>query len=378
MIPLSIPNISSKEWEYVKECLDTGWISSVGGFVNQFEEKLVDYNNVKHCVAVSSGTAGLHVSLRLLGVVPNDYVLLPNITFVATANAVKYLGAEPIFFDIDSKNWQIDIDLLEEFLETQTTLLDDGNLINNKDGRSIKAVVPVHLQGNIMDMERFMKLVSKFRLKVVEDAAEALGSKFNNKSAGTFGEFGVLSFNGNKIISTGGGGAILTNNDELAARAKHLTTTAKTDSLAYHHDEVGYNYRLVNVLAAIGVAQMEVLDGYVIKKRQIADFYYESLGGVGDIRFQSIDDRVLCNQWLFTIQTEQKDELLDYLLSKDIQSRPFWMPMTALPMFNDLQYFTKNDQSSLVHRTCLSIPCSTGITESELDIVSSTIKKFFD
>jgi perosamine synthetase len=377
MIPLSIPNISSKEWEYVKECLDTGWISSVGGFVNQFEEKLANYNNVKHCVAVSTGTAGLHVSLRLLGVVPNDYVLLPNITFVATANAVKYLGAEPIFFDIDSNNWQIDLDLLEEFLETQTTLLDDGNLINNKDGRTIKAVVPVHLQGNIMDMERFMELVSRFRLKVVEDAAEALGSKFNNKSAGTFGEFGVLSFNGNKIISTGGGGAILTNNDELAGKAKHLTTTAKTDSLEYHHDEVGYNYRLVNVLAAIGVAQMEVLDAYVIRKRQIADFYYESLDGVGDIRFQSIDDRVSCNQWLFTIQTQKKDELLNYLLSNDIQSRPFWMPMNTLPMYDSLKYVTTNDESKSVHKSCLSIPCSTGITNSQLEIVSSSIKQFF-
>ena len=285
MIPLSVPNIAGNEWKYVKDCLDTGWISSVGSYVTKFEQMVAEFAGAKYGVAAVNGTAALHIALMLSGVKQGDYVILPNLTFVASANSIKYLGAEPLLIDADPNLWQMDLDLLEEFLENETDEK-DGRLIYIKDGRYIGAIMPVHILGNMCDMDRFLSIVRKYPLPIVEDSTEALGTTYKGKSAGTFSPLACFSFNGNKIISTGGGGVIVTDDEALAKHAKHITTTAKASSDEYYHDEVGYNYRLVNVLAAIGVGQMELLPSFIKRKRECTAFYKKELAGVGDIRFQ--------------------------------------------------------------------------------------------
>ena len=377
VILLSVPNISGNELKYVKECLDTGWISSAGGYVDKFEKMVADYAGSKYGIATMNGTSALHIALILAGVKPKDYVIVSNITFVASANSIKYTGADPILIDVDPKTWQMDLDLLDKFLDKKTSINSEGERILISDKRRIKTIMPVHIQGNIFNVDRFKIICKKYNMSFVEDAAEALGSKFNGQSAGTFDKLGVFSFNGNKIISTGGGGVILTNDKFLAKKAKHLTTTAKVDPMLYYHDEVGYNYRLVNVLAAIGVAQMEQLPSFIKKKQFIGNYYREHLNSIGDIEFQQVYDEVEQNDWLFTIKTKYQKKLLKYLNSNKVMSRPFWMPMNQLPMYKNCHYVTKIDNCKNIHDTCLSIPCSTGINEKDLEKVIYTIKKFY-
>jgi perosamine synthetase len=373
LIPLSVPNIAGNEWKYVKDCLDTGWISSVGSYVTQFEQMVADFAGAKYGVAAVNGTAALHIALLLSGVKQDDYVILPNLTFVASANSIKYLGADPLLIDADPDLWQMDLDLLEEFLENETDEK-NGELIYIQDGRRIGAIMPVHILGNMCDMDRFLSIVKKYPLPVVEDATEALGTTYKGKSAGTFSPMACFSFNGNKIISTGGGGVIVTDDEQLAKHAKHLTTTAKARNDEYYHDEVGYNYRLVNVLAAIGVGQMELLPSFVKRKKECVAFYKKELTGVADIRFQQELEDVETNGWLFTIQTDKQKELLDHLNANKILSRRFWMPMNKLPMYKDCVYIQKKDNADYIYNTCLSIPCSTNITDEELGIVVKEIK----
>jgi len=373
MIPLSVPNIAGNEWKYVKDCLDTGWISSVGAYVTKFEQMVADFAGAKYGVAAVNGTAALHIALLLSGVKRDDYVILPNLTFVASANSIKYLGAEPLLIDADPLLWQMDLDLLEEFLENETDVK-EGSLIYIKDGRRIGAIMPVHILGNMCDMDRFLSIVSKYPLPVVEDSTEALGTTYKGKSAGTFSPLACFSFNGNKIISTGGGGVIVTDDEALAKHAKHITTTAKASSEEYYHDEVGYNYRLVNVLAAIGVGQMELLPSFITRKRECTAYYKKELAGVGDIRFQQELPEVQTNAWLVTIQTDRQQELLDHLNANQILSRRFWMPMNKLPMYRECVYIRHNDHADTIYRTCLSIPSSTNITDEELATVVKEIK----
>ncbi len=373
MIPLSVPNIAGNEWKYVKDCLDTGWISSVGSYVTQFEQMVAEFAGAKYGVAAVNGTAALHIALLLSGVKQNDYVILPNLTFVASANSIKYLGADPLLIDADPDLWQMDLDLLEDFLENETDEK-DGYLFYIKDGRRISAIMPVHILGNMCDMDRFLSIVKKYPLPVVEDATEALGTTYKGKSAGTFSPMACFSFNGNKIISTGGGGVIVTDDEQLAKHAKHLTTTAKARSDEYYHDEVGYNYRLVNVLAAIGVGQMELLPSFIKRKKECVAFYKKVLTGVADIRYQQELPDVVTNGWLFTVQTDKQQQLLDHLNANKILSRRFWMPMNKLPMYKDCVYIREKDNANYIYNTCLSIPCSTNITDEELGIVVKEIK----
>lgn len=373
MIPLSVPNIAGNEWKYVKDCLDTGWISSVGSYVTQFEQMVADFSGRKYGIAAVNGTAALHIALLLSGVKQHDYVILPNLTFVASANSIKYLGADPLLIDADPRLWQMDLDLLEKFLEEETDEK-DGNLIYIKDGRRIGAIMPVHILGNICDMDRFLSIVSNYPLPIVEDSTEALGSSYKGKSAGSFSPLACFSFNGNKIISTGGGGVIVTDDEVLAKHAKHITTTAKSKSDEYYHDEVGYNYRLVNVLAAIGVAQMELLPGFIKRKRECTAFYKKELEGLGDIRFQQELPGVQTNAWLVTIQTEQQQRILDHLNANQVLSRRFWVPMNQLPMYKDCVYIQEKDNAGYIYRTCLSIPSSTNITDEQLETVVREIK----
>ena len=378
MIPLSLPNLAGKEWEYVKQCLDTGWISTAGSFVDRFEVEFAKYLEVDGAVSVVNGTAALHTALQLLGVETDDLVIMPNVTFVASANAISYLGASPLLIDIDINSWQMDLDLLESFLSTDCKLDSSKTLVHIETSRKISALMIVHVQGNICDMDRLLAICNNYNLPVLEDAAEALGAKYKGQYAGTLGDIGCFSFNGNKIMSTGGGGMIVSDNSEHLKRAKHLTTTAKRDALTYFHDEVGYNYRLVNVLAALGVAQLEQLDGFIASKLDTASYYRDNLQGVGDIGFQLVHDVVVSNEWLFTITTGSMQELLVYLNANGVMSRPFWIPMNQLPMYKNNLYVNHSDVSARVHGSALSIPCSTNILKSDLEQVVATIKMFFD
>lgn len=375
-IPLSVPFINGNEWNYVKECLDTGWISSAGKYVDLFERKIEEYTGAKHAVAVMNGTAAIHLSLILSEVTNHDCVILPSLTFVATANAISYTGAEPIFIDSKLDDWQMDLILLRKYLK-ENCYSENGETFRKKDKKRVAAIVPVHIQGNIGEIEKLVNIAKEFNLKVVEDSAEALGSKRGGTSAGRFGTLGCFSFNGNKIISSGGGGMIVTDDSELAKRAKHLSTTAKVDPLNYYHDEVGYNYRMVNVLAAVGVAQLEKLEEYVELKQAIGSRYRKGLAGIGDISFQSIDKEVDYNNWLFTISTVKQKELLTYLNHHKIMSRPFWMPMHLLPMYSNKEYFSIDKNAETIYNNSLAIPCSPNLTEAEQKRVIRKIQQFY-
>lgn len=381
MIPLSVPNIEGNEWQYVKDCIDRGWISSAGAYVNKFEEAIKNYTGAKYAIACMNGTAGLQVSLNLAGVSSDDIVIAPNLTFVATLNAISYTGAEIALIDICEDSWQMDIDLLKNWLENNTTTKFIGKKPITTEiisGKKIGAIIPVYVLGGFVDIEKLVEISSTFGIPIIEDSTEALGSFKKRKHAGTFGLTGVLSFNGNKIISTGGGGMILTNDKEIAGRAKHITTTAKTDPLDYFHDEVGYNYRLVNVLAAIGVAQMENFKSILKRKKEIDELYRNKLYGVGDIKFQVNDTESDPNCWLFTFRTKKMRVLLDHLNKHKIQSRPFWTPMNNLPMYKDLKYITKSDISNKIFKECISIPSSSNLTVDDQFKVISEIKKIFE
>jgi perosamine synthetase len=377
MIPLSLPNLAGKEWEYVKQCLDTGWISTAGSFVDRFEGEFAQYLGVESSVSVVNGTAALHIALQLLGVEHNDLVIMPNVTFVASANAISYVGASPLLIDIDQNSWQMDLDLLESFLSTDCKLDNSNILVHRETSRKISALMIVHVQGNICDMERLLAICNDYKLPVLEDAAEALGAKYKGQYAGTLGDIGCFSFNGNKIMSTGGGGMIVSHNPEHLKRAKHLTTTAKRDALTYFHNEVGYNYRLVNILAALGVAQLEQLGGFIASKINTSSYYRANLKDVGDIGFQLVHDGVESNEWLFTITTCSMQGLLEYLNSNGVMSRPFWVPMNQLPMYSDCIYINDNDVSRDIHNRSIAIPCSTSISQYEMAEVVTKIKYYF-
>ncbi len=377
MTLLSAPNIAGNEWKYVKDCLDTGWVSSVGSYVDSFEKKLAEFTGAKYAVATSSGTTALHISLILSGVKQGDYVIVPNITFVASLNSIAYTGAEPILMDVNVGDWQMDLDLLDQYLSENTFRDDNGLCIHKSDRRVIRAIMPVHVLGNMCDIDKLIEIALRHGITVVEDSTESLGSYYKGKHSGTFGQFGCISFNGNKIITCGGGGMILTDNEDLAKKAKHITTQAKSDPFEYFHDEIGYNYRLVNVLAAIGVAQMEQLPSFLERKEQVASFYQQNLSGIGDISFQSVSKDSKVNNWLFTIKSKEQKKLLKELNAAKLQSRPFWVPMNQLPMFSTAKFITKDNVSTELYNTCLSIPCSTSISDQELLQVTDLIKSVF-
>lgn len=377
MIPLSLPNISGNELKYVKECLETGWISTAGSYVDKFENSFAEFVGVKNAVSTMNGTSALHLALKVLGVGYDDLVIMPNITFVASANSISYLGAKPLLIDIDENSWQMDLELLEDYLKNNCSFDSRKRVIDQKTQKNVAAIMIVHVQGNICNMNRLREIADRYNLPLIEDAAEALGSKYHNSYAGTLGDVGCYSFNGNKIMSTGGGGMVVGKSAKIMKKIKHLSTTAKTDPLRYFHDEIGYNYRLVNVLSAIGVAQLEQLQSFIDRKIEISKFYRENLKGIGDINFQMIEKDIVSNEWLFTITTKKMEELLDFLNNNGVMSRPFWIPMNELPMYKDCIYISKSNKSKKVHSRALSIPCSTGITDIELHDVVKKIRSFF-
>jgi len=373
MVLLSGPNLGGNEWKYVKECIDTEWVSSVGSYVTKFEEMLAEQAGTKYAVATSSGTTALHTCLHLSGIGRNDYVIVPNVTFIASLNSIKYTNADPILMDIDADTWQMDLNLLESFLSEKCYVKDETLYLKDND-RRIPAIMPVHVLGNMCDMNELMRICKKYHLLVIEDSTEALGTQLNGKHSGSFGKMGCFSFNGNKLITTGGGGMIVTDDEKIAQHAKHITTQAKSDRMEYIHDEIGFNYRLTNVAAAMGVGQMEQLDKFLQAKQKMKSYYMNHLEGVGDIQFQQVPEGVEPNWWLFTIKTTKMRQLLEALNSEKLQARPFWVPMNQLVMFKNDLYYNHSDVSNRVYRDCISIPCSTNITEEQMNRVVNVIK----
>ena len=376
-IPLSVPEIKGNEWEYVKECLDTNWVSYVGHYVNKFEEVMADYVGVQYAVATASGTAALHTALLVAGIQENDEVLVSTLTFVAPVNAIRYVGAWPVFIDSEPKYWQMDPNKVVDFLN-QECRWKNGKLYNRLTGRQIKAILPVHILGHPVDINSIVEIARKFNLTVIEDAAESLGAKYYEKSVGDLGDISCFSFNGNKVVTTGGGGALLTNNEEWAVRAKHLTTQSKQDSLEYVHDEIGYNYRMNNIAAAIGVAQMEQIDSFIDKKRQIASMYFQGLQDLADCSLMEEAKYAFSTFWLYTLLMHESAvdidsrQVIRELQKFGIQSRPLWRPAHRQKMFQDCVYYGADCADSM-NALGVQLPSSVGLQIEEQEYVIQTL-----
>ncbi len=380
-IPLSIPNLAGNELEYVTKAIKENWVSTGGPYVKEFEEKIANYVNAKGAVACQSGTAGIHVALQILGVSQNDEVIVPTLTFIASVNPVKYLGAEPIFIDCDD-NLTLDPVKLEEFCQNECQIK-DGALINKRTKRVIKGLVVVHVFGNMADMEKIMEIAERYNLKVVEDAAEALGTyykegKYKGKFAGTIGDIGIYSFNGNKIITTGGGGMIVSNDEEILKMAKHLTTQAKTDELYYIHDEIGYNYRMTNLQAALGIAQLEQLEEFIKIKGENYSYYKEKLTEIKELELLDFSDKIRPNFWFYSLFIHKKynynrDQLIKYLLANNVQTRPIWgLINEQKPYINNQAYKIEKAKFYLEH--IINLPCSSNLKKDDIDSIIDLLK----
>jgi perosamine synthetase len=337
IIPLHAPVFNGNEKKFLIDCIDTTFVSYVGRYVTRFEEMIAEYLGVKHAVAVVNGTAALQIALQLAGVQRDDEVLTQALTFVATANAISHAGGKPVFIDSELKNLGIDPGKLDSFLKKYAELKSAGQLVNKLTGNRIAACVPVHIFGHPARIEEIINICKQWQIPVVEDAAESIGSTYKDRHMGTFGLMGVLSFNGNKIITTGGGGMIVTNDPELAMRARHITTTAKVPHpWEFYHDEVGYNYRLPNVNAAIGCAQMEQMNNFIACKRKLAAQYAAFFKDIGVIYFTE-QPNCESNYWLNTIilnNRKERDDFLKYSNENGIMTRPAWALMNKLPMYD--------------------------------------------
>ena len=378
VIQLSTPVISGNERKYIRDCLDKGWVSSVGSYVNQFEEVVAAYVGCKYGIAVVNGTAALHLSLIACEVKSGDEVIVPSLTFVATANVVKYCGAEPIFIDCDNDTLCLDVEKLKLFLEMECIQKEDRYTYNKVSKRRVKAIIPVHVFGHPVEMDALLELCQLYNIDVIEDATESLGSEYKGKRAGSFGKLSCLSFNGNKIITTGGGGMVVTNDEYLAGRIKHLSTQAKNDPIEYDHNEIGYNYRLTNIQAAMGVAQMEGLDTFVEIKRKNAFRYKKLFSNMNGIELLWEKPWVKSNFWFYTVtvSTVHKKALIDYLHSENIQVRPLWKPIHTLRMYKDCQAY-EIESAINIYDTAFNLPCSVSLKENERLFVVKNINEYF-
>lgn len=336
-IPLHTPVFLGNEKKYLNECIDSTFVSYVGKYVSQFEELTANYTGAKYAVAMVNGTAAFQIALKIVGVSANDEVITQPLTFVATCNAIKHNGAIPTFIDVDKETLGMSPEKLDSFLKNQTKFV-DGNCVNKSTGRIIKAIAPVHIFGHPNRIDEIIEIANKYNLKVVEDSAESLGSFYKNKHTGTFGEIGILSYNGNKTLTTGGGGMLLTDCKEIAEHAKHLTTTAKVPhKYEYIHDEVGFNYRLTNVNAALGVAQMERIEQILENKRATAKLYGEFFAN-SDIKFVNEPKDSLSNFWLNAVILNdriERDLFLEETNKASVMTRPIWKLMNKLEIFSD-------------------------------------------
>lgn len=377
-IPLCVPEIRGNEWQYVKDCLDSGWVSSVGSYVTRFEEALARSADTRFAVATVNGTAALHIALQCAGVEPGDEVLVSTLTFIAPANAIRYIGAHPVFIDAEPQYWQMDPAAVERFL-TQECDWDGSVLTDRATGRRVKAIVPVDVLGSPVDIDPILAIARRFEIAVVEDATESLATRYKDRPAGNRADVACFSFNGNKLITTGGGGMIVTNNEKIAQHARYLTTQAKDDPIEYVHGEVGYNYRLTNVLAAIGLAQMERLEEYVEIKRRNAVRYTELLSQIPGISVMREAPYAFSTFWLYTMLVDEASygmssrELLKVLAAKNIQSRPLWQPMHRSPAHAGERAFG-GQVADVLCRDALSLPSSVGLSTQGVDFVCAAIR----
>jgi perosamine synthetase len=377
-IPLSEPELAGNEWEYVKECLDSGWVSSAGPFVDRFERMVADYAGAAHGVAIVNGTAALHTALLVAGVEPDDEVLVSTLTFIAPVNTIRYVGAWPVLIDAEPAHWQMDRQRLTDFLDKECRW-HDRELRNKTTGRRVRAILPVHILGHPCDMESILEAARKYDLTVIEDATESLGAEYQGRKVGHLADIGCFSFNGNKIITTGGGGMIVTDNPAWAAKAKYLSTQAKDDPVEYVHNQIGYNYRLTNIQAALGCAQMEQLDQVLEKKRQIAARYNEVFQQVPGLSFMHEARWARSNFWMYAVLIDQaiygadSRATMRRLASEAIQARPLWQPMHQSPACQRYQVLG-GEIADTLHRNALTLPCSAGLTFDDQSRVLNAIQ----
>jgi perosamine synthetase len=381
-IPLIEPEIRGNEWKYVQECLETGWVSSAGPFVDRFEHMVAHQCGCQRAIATVNGTSALHVALLVAGVQPDDEVLVSTLTFIAPVNAIRYVGAWPVFVDAESDYWQMDPVRVVEFLE-KGCRWSNGALYNQRTGRRVSAIVPVHILGHPVDLDLILTAAQKYGLKVIEDATEGLGATYRGRPLGSIGDVGCLSFNGNKIITTGGGGMLVTSNEEWAQKAKYLTTQAKDDPIEYIHKEIGYNYRLTNIQAAIGCAQMEQLDAYVAAKREIADRYSLALRNISGIVPMRQASWAKSTFWMYTMLVKEEKVsinsryLLQSLAAQNIQCRPLWQPIHQSPA-HALSRTGDLPVSEQLSKEALSLPCSVGLSKDAQQKVIDQVCQVLD
>jgi perosamine synthetase len=385
-IPLSVPHIRGHEWDYVKDCLDGEWVSSAGPFVDRFEKEFAAYVGAKYAVACSSGTAALHVALLIAGVKDGDYVLAPTLTFISSVNAIKYCGAAPVFFDCD-QNYNMDADQVLDFLHHECRKGPQG-VVHKETRRRVAAILPVHVFGNAARLEPVLEAANALGIPVVEDAAEGVGTRYlasagkltGGRHAGTVGAIGCFSFNGNKIVTTGGGGMLVTDDRKLADRAKYLTTQAKDDEARFVHNEVGFNYRLTNVQAAIGSAQMEKIEEYKKRKKEIFQRYERELNEVPGLHVAAPPEFSDSNYWMPCLQIdkakygEDREQLMARLAKAKIQARPVWELSHRQRPYEDNERGT-TEEAERLHAITLNIPCSVGLTDEQQGRVIEELRR---
>jgi len=382
-IPLCVPAMRGNEWKYVKECLDTNWVSSVGPFVDRFERMTAEYVGTRHAVATVNGTAALHIALIIAGVQPDEEVLTSTLTFIAPANAARYVGAWPVLIDAEPDYWQMDPQKVVDFIDRQCQWK-QGKLTNKGTGRHVRGILPVHILGHPIDMDPIVELARKYELAVIEDATESLGAQYKGRRVGQLGDVACFSFNGNKLITTGGGGMIVTDHEEWAHRAKYLTTQAKDDPIEYVHRELGYNYRLTNMQAALGCAQMELIDDFISAKRRVAAAYTEAFDDLPGITPMREAPWARSTFWLYTMLVDEarygqdSRSLMRQLAQAGIQTRPLWQPLHRSPVYRSAEVLSSGIADDL-NRRALSLPSSVGITLLETKkVIESVVSRFED
>jgi len=371
-IPLSVPNLKGNELKYVTDAVQKEWVSTGGAYIDKFEKDIAQYLKVDSAVACQSGTAALHLSLMQSGVDVGDEVIVPTLTFIAAVNPVKYCGAYPVFMDCDD-SLTMDTIKLQEFCENQCNFI-NGILINKKSNRKIKAIIVVHVFGNLTNMDKVMKIAKNYNLKVIEDATEALGSYYTDgvyegKFAGTIGDFGAYSFNGNKIITTGGGGMIIAKDKGDLQKIKYFSTQAKDDTLYYIHDEIGYNYRMTNLQGALGVAQLEMLEEFIEIKKINYNLYKELINKIDGVKILDFDERIRPNYWFYSLilynDNINRDEIINKLSENKIQTRPIWGLIHEQKPYLEAQNY-KIEKAYYYHDRVINIPCSSNLKKEEV------------
>ena len=381
-IPLSVPNIRGNEIKYVTEALEAEWVSTGGAMIDKFESDIAQYVHSVGAVACQSGTAGLHLAMYYLGVGRGNLIIVPTLTFIAAVNPVRYLGAEPVFMDCDD-SLCIDPVKLNEYLENECDYI-AGNVYDRESGKQIKAIIAVHIFGNMADMETIMAIAERYNLPVIEDATEALGSyyisgKYKGKYAGTIGTIGVYSFNGNKIITTGGGGMMVSQSQDILNKLRYYSTQAKDDAVNFIHHEIGFNYRMTNIQAAMGIAQLEKLDEFIKTKTLHYNYYKQEIDRMNGLELLAYSSQIRSNYWFYAMVLDDslyhKDEMMEYYTQHSIQTRPIWGLISEQKPYVDFKAY-KIEKAKYYFDRIVNIPCSTNLTMDDVERVIQATQQF--